>query len=177
MENVEKSVTLRFSLTRLQRVVNPITGLALALTGVAGFVVILVAGGMGLFAFTVTTASQEGVWAATWKPLFTAAAATAVCFVMWRLLFWRPIRNTYSTLFSDYYVNTVVIGDRGRVLFGVDGVQREMAVGKAISKGLFGTYVISCGPCSVVVPDGSIEFDDLRRRVECWRATGPNKVP
>lgn len=161
MEGAVGKVILRFTLTRLQRVFNPKENLATALFGIFFYCTMMVLGGRGLV-FTAT-AIHEGVWVTLRGVLMVVGFLPFISWILWRLFLGAAFRWARMMLFSDQYVNTVVL-EGGRVFFGINGVQRELSVGKRVYKGLFGTYIVRCGPCSIVIPKEAIEFDDLKRR-------------
>jgi hypothetical protein len=145
-ENKSEPVKLSYSLTRPQRVLNPLERLIFALSGtfVLGF----------------------GTWGAISAPgiqRLVIAFVTALPLVVLR----KPMVSFYRCLFAGKYINTVEVGSDG-VVFGADGLQAKVSRGTLkVAKGLCGTFVVrSPYGYSLVIPMDVISFERLSHLIK-----------
>ena len=163
MENIDQTTFLSFRLTRLQRVMNPLTRLGLAVIGIFGYLVLAFAG----IVTTVQHVIADGVWHTLSDPSYWGCMGIMVFgFVMFFYFIGYSIIGVYACLTKNYYINTVALAEK-KVFFGIDGIQREMIFPSLVYRGLFRTYVISNrGSCAVVIPDNVISLQELKRLIE-----------
>jgi hypothetical protein len=158
LENTERTLTLRFSLTRLQRVLNPIDSFGQTVISVSGLGLLIVAAGIAIFMNTWSTAIHEGLWPATWKCLVTTMVVAIGIAVVWFCIVGKQVIAAYYMLFSDSYINTVALGDQGSLYFGVDELEVGMKADDRILNGVLGTYIITSGAYRIVIPKTAIDF-------------------
>ncbi len=153
----DATVHLSYSLTRLQRVPNPLDRLPFVVGGTFYLLVVLI------IPFTVPWPS-----ASVWEILgvlatFFAAAAFGL------LVFLRPMRSFFLHLFSNCYINTLTIGN-DVLFFGVDEENVALPTLKNLTAtmGVCGTMMIrnAWRGYTIVLPREAIPFAELKRLIE-----------
>lgn len=132
LENKGEPTKLSYSLTPLQRVINPPERLLFAVGGTFGLA-------MAAWGILMAPGAQ--------KLVIGGAAA------IFLLVFRRPLVSFYRCLFADKYINTVEIGNDA-VAFGVNGLQAKRSRRPLkVARGLCGTFVVrSPYGYSLVIP-------------------------
>lgn len=145
-ENSDQPTRLSFSLTRLQRMLNPLERLIFAVLGT--FVV----------AF--------GAWAVVSASGMQRLLIIAVV-VLPLLVFRKPMVSFYRGLADQKYINTVEI-EKDAVAFGVNEPQAKVSRQPLkVSKGLCGTFVIRHPyGYSLVIPNNVISFERLSQLIK-----------
>ena len=137
-------ILLSFSMTRLQRIVNPTERIIFAFSALLGLVVMLI---IPLQAIKVPV-----VW----------LAATA-CIAVLYLLFRRPLTSLYLAITHDEYINIVEIR-KNDIRLGVGKPDLTISRGAcSVGQGFFGVSVLrtSFGQ-SIVIPQSSIPTSELK---------------
>jgi len=151
--NNPEVVSLSFSLTRVQRLFNP---LAVLIT--FGVYILICIGAISFFVFAVVAAFSPAAWLATiWIGLLTVAAFFIVCFVL-RLPMLEALR---SLLVNDRYYNHIEITD-SHLKCGIDRLSINLPRNKCrVTRGIFSSNIVSCDDLYLVVPESVISLADL----------------
>lgn len=151
------TVHLSYSLTRLQRVLNPLERLPFVILGVPFFLAMP----FGLLSVPWSCAS---VWQILGALALIFGAAVAGIFI-----FLRPMVSWFLCLFSSRYINTVTIGDN----FLSCGFNHEDCVlpsltSLTVTKGVCGTIMIRdlWRGYTIVLPQEAMAFAELKRLIE-----------
>jgi len=149
----EEGTVLTFTLTRLQRVLNPLERMAYAVAGVVVLLVPLV------FLVAPDERSVRLVGLALW----------GLVYVGYRFTFRDAAHSLYGSLVLREYVDTIRI-DGEFVSWGICGrlILRAPRQLFRVSWGWRGTSIVRFRPgrYAIVVPRAAISRDDLRRWVE-----------
>jgi ABC-type multidrug transport system fused ATPase/permease subunit len=145
-ENNGKHTRLSFSLTRLQRTLNPLERLIFAILG--------------------TVVLAFGVWAVV-SASGLQRLLIIVIVVLPLLVFRKPMLSFYRGLVGHKYINTVEIKN-DTVAFGVNEPQAKISRQPLkVSKGLCGTFVIRHPyGYSLVIPNDVVSFERLTELIK-----------
>ncbi|MEI8195669.1 MAG: hypothetical protein WCI73_07150 [Phycisphaerae bacterium] len=145
----KNTTKLTFSLSRMQRILNPLDKLMYTIFGLAIYLILLYA-----IINIILFVPIEGKWSGL---LFAI-----VGYFMWRYVFGVSIKSVAMSIFSNKYINIIDIDDCA-IYFGID--QADWAVQHnrqaIITEGLIGTYIIRLDQGVLVIPRESIELAKL----------------
>lgn len=141
-------ITVTYTLTRLQRVLNPPERLLFAFVGLAG----LALGGLVAIASVV-----QGFWLGISLGILIAPGA-------W-LIFRNPVRSLYASVFDSEYINRLTVYAEWIDLGWSGGAVRIPKGLLTVSRGVLGTCVLRDKPrgYSVTVASVAVTTDELRR--------------
>ncbi|MCS7063981.1 MAG: hypothetical protein NZM04_08085 [Methylacidiphilales bacterium] len=160
MDSINRSDKVLFSLTRKQRLINPIE----RLIGILFFYMVMPT----VIFFAIIKSTQASALPKpyyVWIFLFIAIAAVS----MMILLATRSmVASFYQSIFAKQYINTIQFqGDQ--IHFGVDGIQYSWHIEMlGISKGFYGVLVLRNIPLAqaIIIPESAISYEDLKKKLE-----------
>ena len=147
VHNVRKPISLTFTLTRLQRIANPLERFIC----IYPLIIALIAFIVVLFA--------PGSWP-------DGIIITSIIMTIFIIPFIRQILSLYHSWISSEYNNVIVIDD-GSISFGYN--KPIVTIGcktLIVTKGLFGTYVINVNLTTLVIPKNVIQYERLIDLIE-----------
>ncbi len=147
-QNSASLLRISFSLTRLQRIFNPVEGVVYSLAGIG----ILLGGVFGIV-----------IDPTAWQPWVITVVSSAFAF----LLFGKPLLSLYQRITSGKYINTMEI-ENDSVRIGIDKLQLEFPRQiLKVRKGFLGTIVIRHPyGYSIVLPKKVVGFRELKALIE-----------
>ena len=172
---MNESLRLSFTLTPLQRLLNPWKKFAYVCTGVVVTIIVLLGSSFTLFiAFSGLFGKTSG-WArsvnSVWPPLLALTLLVVFFLLLDFGLVGLVLVAFRGLMFGTRYINTLVVeGDH--VFFGVD--EPQMALNRKllrVGRGLCGTIVVrDLHGHSITLPRSAVSISDLRGAIEGRRS-------
>jgi len=154
----DAAVELSYSLTRLQRVLNPLERLPLAIFGT----LFLLGSVFGTLAISWSCDS-------VWEALGTLVMMLGITAVMMWLFFLVPMLSFFFHIFSSRYINTLAIGD-DYLSYGFNGTDSTIPFLKnlTVTKGVCDTMMIhnTWRGYTIVLPREVIPLAELKQLIE-----------